>query len=336
MGRRLPAKDSRAGTLSRPPLARMMQLHAQLQARSFPNCRRLAEELEVSSKTIQRDIDFMRDRLGLPIEYDPLHLGFVYTEPVTSFPTIEVSEGEVVALFVAQKALEQYKGTPFEAPLRAAFQKIGDGLKETITFSWSELDSAISFRSAGRSASDLEIFEAISGAVLRSEELAFEYRKLGGARFAPRRVRPYHLGCVENQWYLFGFDLEREQLRTFALPRIRHTRATGTRFKRPANFSISKFLSSSFGVFQGGGETLVRIRFDAFAAQLVRERKWHPSQKIVTLPNEEIELRLNLGSLQEIERWILSWGEHARVLAPKTLAMRMRQTAETLARAYSS
>ena len=64
----------------------MMQLHAQLQARKFPNCRKLAHELEVSAKTIQRDIEFMRYQLGLPIEYDQLHFGFVYTEPVTSFP----------------------------------------------------------------------------------------------------------------------------------------------------------------------------------------------------------------------------------------------------------
>jgi predicted DNA-binding transcriptional regulator YafY len=327
-------RSQQTGTLSRPPLARMMQVHAKLQARTFPNCRQLAEDLEVSSKTMQRDIDFMRDRLGLPIAYDPLRLGFAYTEPVTSFPTVEVSEGEVVALFVAQKALEQYKGTPFEAPLRAAFQKIGDGLKEKITFSWSDLDSAISFRSAGRSASDLEIFELISRAVLRSEEIGFDYRKLRSPRFDSRRVRPYHLGCVENQWYLFAFDLDREQLRTFALPRIRRTRVTGVRFKRPADFSISKFLNSSFGVFQGGGNNLVRIRFDAFAAQLVRERKWHASQRIVALGDDEIELRLNLGSLEEIERWILSWGDHARVLAPKMLVTRMRAIAQALARAY--
>ncbi len=95
---------------SRPPLERMMKLHNHLNARRFPNCRKLAEELEVSTKTIQRDIDFMRDRLGLPIGYDQLQFGFYYTEPVTNFPSIEVSEGEVVALFVAQKALEQYRG----------------------------------------------------------------------------------------------------------------------------------------------------------------------------------------------------------------------------------
>jgi len=78
---------SRAATLhSRPPLERMMRLHEKLRAGAFPNCRKLADELEVSTKTIQRDIDFMRDRLGLPIEYDQLHFGSVYTEPVTSFP----------------------------------------------------------------------------------------------------------------------------------------------------------------------------------------------------------------------------------------------------------
>ncbi len=325
----------RAGTFSRPPLARMMQLHAQLQARTFPNCRKLAEELEVSSKTIQRDIDFMRDRLGLPIEYDQLHFGFVYTEPVTSFPNIEVSEGEIVALFVAQKALQQYKGTPFEAPLKAAFQKIGDGLKDKITFTWSELDSSISFRSAGRSLSDIEVFETVSRAVLRSEELAFRYRKLRSSRFEERRARPYHLGCVENQWYLFAFDLERQQLRTFALPRVREPRTTGARFRRPADFSISRFLDASFGVFHGEGKNLVRIRFDSFAAQLIRERIWHSSQKIKSLPNEELELRLQLGSLEEIARWILSWGEHATVLAPRKLIERIRATTQHLANLYA-
>ena len=80
---------------SRPPLARMMQLHQQLQARKFPNCRKLARELEVSEKTIQRDIEFMRYQLGLPSEYDQLNVGFIYTEPGTSFPNIQPSRRSV-------------------------------------------------------------------------------------------------------------------------------------------------------------------------------------------------------------------------------------------------
>src|SRR3954454_5765727 len=158
---------------SRPPLERMMRLHSALKARQFPNCRKIAERLEVSAKTIQRDIDFMRYRLGLPIEYDSVRFGFYYSEEVTSFPNIEVSEGEIAALFVAQKALAQYRGTPFERPLQSAFRKITDSLKDRVSFSWSEMEEAISFHSVGASVADLELFEIVSQAVLRSVELTF-------------------------------------------------------------------------------------------------------------------------------------------------------------------
>jgi len=63
-----PVRTPRASQFSRPPLERMKRLHQKLIAGDFPNCRKLSDELEVSSKTIQRDIDFMRDRLGLPME----------------------------------------------------------------------------------------------------------------------------------------------------------------------------------------------------------------------------------------------------------------------------
>ena len=314
----------------------MLRLHEKLKAGKFPNCRTLSEELEVSSKTIQRDIDFMRDRLNLPIEYDQLHLGFTYTEPVTSFPSIEVSEREIVALFVAQKAVAQYKGTPFEKALATAFEKITQGLDDRIEFRWNEVNSAISFRGLGNSVADLELFESVSRAVLDSHELAFDYKKLSGSQYELRRVQPYHLGCVENQWYLFGLDLGRRQLRTFALPRMRKVRNTKAKFQKPADFSISKHLSDSFCVFRSGKDAKhrVRIRFDAFASRLVGERHWHPSQKVQHLGGGMIELKLELGSLEEVERWILSWGEHAQVLEPKELVQRFQEISETLNRIY--
>ena len=171
-------KPAVAEQFSRPPLARMMQLHAQLQARKFPNCRKLADELEVSSKTIQRDIEFMRYSARVADRIRPAAFRFRLHGTGHQFPEYSGTEGEIVALFVAQKALEQYRGTPFEAPLRAAFHKIGHGLKDKITFSWSDLDAAISFRSAGQSKADLEVFELLSHAVLDSVESRVRYRKL--------------------------------------------------------------------------------------------------------------------------------------------------------------
>jgi predicted DNA-binding transcriptional regulator YafY len=319
---------------SRPPLERMMRLHAALKARHFPNCQKIASELEVSAKTIQRDIDFMRYRLGLPIEYHPQEFGFFYSEPVTAFPNIEVSEGEITALLVAQKALAQYKGTPFERPLQSAFRKLTDGLKDRLSFSWHDLEEAISFRNAGAGAADLELFESVSRSVLRSVELEFEYRKLSSAGYERRRVRPYHLGCLENQWYLFGEDLERRQLRTFALPRMRKVSLTNKGFRRPADFSIAQILSGSFGVYSAGKKQRIQIEFDPFAARLVAERKWHESQRVREKANGSIVVELELGSLQEIERWILSWGKHARVLKPAALRDSIRKAATAIVELY--
>ncbi len=313
-----------------------MRIHTALKAGDFPNCRKMADELEVSSKTIQRDIDFMRDRLGLPIEYEPLQFGYHYTEEVASFPSIEVSEGEVAALFVAQKALAQYKGTPFERPLRSAFRKIADSLRDRVSFAWSDMEEAISFHSAGASVADLALFEIVSRGVLQSFELEFEYRKLESKGYEPRRVRPLHIACLENQWYLFAEDLARKDLRTFALPRMRNVHLTTTRFRRPPNFSISKVLSGSFGVFEGGKKHRIRLQFDAFAARLVSERTWHESQRFREAKDGSATLELELGGLEEIERWVLSWGSHVRVLEPLRLVQRVRDEAFAVSAAYAA
>jgi len=261
----------------------------------------------------------MRDRLNLPIAYDAARYTFRYTEPVEAFPLLQVSEGEILALFVAQKVLAQYRGTPFEKTLASAFQKLTGALKEEVSFNLGEWGADYSFRVTGASAADLEIFRLLAKAIVQRQEVAFSYRSLRAATPETRSVHPYHLANVDNAWYLLAHDPQRGQLRTFALARIRSPRATGKTFDRPRNFSAAKELKSGFGVFGGTGKHAVRVWFDAFAARLVRERDWHPSQRIRELPGGKIELQMTLGALEEIERWILSWGEHAQVLSPKIL-----------------
>jgi proteasome accessory factor B len=109
-----------------------------------------------------------------------------------------------------------------------------------------------------------------------------------------------------------------------------------TKFRRPIDFSIGRYLEQSFGVYARPAKTkhTIHIAFDSFAAPLVQERQWHPSQKIKQLQNGAIELSLTLGNLEEIERWILSWGPHARVLAPPDLKERIANTVWALANSY--
>jgi proteasome accessory factor B len=105
---------------------------------------------------------------------------------------------------------------------------------------------------------------------------------------------------------------------------------TGKTFERPQKFSLAKRLRDSFGVHSGEGEYEVVIRFNARAADYVREKKWHESQQLRELKGGGVELKLKLSSLMEIERWVLSWGGDAKVLKPRELAEAVRKSAEAI------
>ena len=193
----------------------MKYIYERLKTQRRPNCSALAKTLEVSPKTVQRDIDFMRYQLDLPIEYDQARHGFFFDGEVAQFPTVHITEAELVALLVARKALEQYADTPFQKPLTAAFQKLTAGLENEIAFNWQDLERTFAFRPIGFAKRDLAAFEIIASAVREQRELEFDYRKLEAEKAEPRRVQPLSLLCVENQWYLRAYDRIRSDLRTF-------------------------------------------------------------------------------------------------------------------------
>lgn len=312
----------------------MLKIHDELRRGVLINCTKLTCVLEVSRKTVVRDIAFMRDRLELPIEFDARIGAYRYTQPVNSFPTVHMTEGELLALLVAQRALEQYRGTPFHRQLEVAFEKLAGGLRDRISFSPADELRTVSFKNFGLGKTDLVAFNALSGAVLRQEEVRFDYRKPGGRGREPRRVRPYHLANRENLWYLVGFDLERQALRTFALPRMSGVALTKERFTRPADFSPEAFFANALGVLGGTGDFRVTLRFTAVAAERVREREWHESQEMRELPEGGLELRLRLGALTEVEQWILSWGEAVEVVAPVELRKNIHRIVKALATKY--
>jgi predicted DNA-binding transcriptional regulator YafY len=320
--------------MSRPPLERMLRIHDELRRGAFINCTKLVAALGVCRKTVLRDIAFMRDRLDLPIEYDSGIQAYRYTHPVTSFPTVHVTEGELMALLVAQRALEQYRGTPFHRSLEIAFEKLTGGLRDRISFSPADELRAVSFKNIGLGKTDLAIFNALSGAVLRQEEVEFDYRKPGESARSHRRVQPYHLAHRENLWYLIAFDVERGALRTFALPRIGGVTVLKQKFAKPADFTPETFFANALGVLGGRGDHQVVIRFSAEAADRVREREWHESQELRERPDGTVELRLRLGALPEVERWVLGWGAAAEVIGPPELRQRLRAVAADLVRTY--
>lgn len=297
-----------------------MKIHEALQSGRFPNASVLARELEVSSKSIHRDLEFMRDRLNLPLEYDPQKFGYHYTQEVSSFPTMKISEGELFALVIAEKALQQYRGTTFEKPLLSAFKKMAESLPDTVSFHLADWEEAISFQTRVQPILDLKIFDVLAKATAARKQLELHYRKPGQKKADVRIVDPYHFGNINGEWFLFAFDHLRRDIRTFVPARIKSVKHTGQTFPRPEKFSVESRLRDSFGIQSGHGKFDVIIRFNKRSADYIREKKWHPSQKLRELKNGGVEMRLKLSSLQEVERWVLSWGGDAVVIQPRELA----------------
>ncbi|MEI7936468.1 MAG: WYL domain-containing protein [Verrucomicrobiota bacterium] len=327
-----PKGDRRA----RPPLARMLQIHQAIQAGGYPNASALASQLEVCTKSINRDLEFMRDRLDLPIQYDGSRFGYFYSEPVNAFPTLHITEGELFALVVAERALQQYRGTNFEKPLLSALRKMEQALPDTISLSLSDVEQTISFRTSSEPILDLQIFDTLAKATTARRQLEITYRKPGHQQAEQRVVDPYHLANINGEWFLFAYDHLRDDLRTFVPARIKTIRPTGKTFERRKKFSLEERLRGSFGVQSGKGEFDVVIRFHERVADYIREKKWHESQQLRELKAGGVELRLKLSSLAEVGRWVLSWGGDAVVVRPDELAQSVRQAARRVLQGASA
>ncbi len=310
-----------------------MEIHHILRRGSFPNCTTLSKSIEVTPKTIQRDLSFMRDQLGLPLAYDPIQHGFYYTLAVHDFPLLHLSRHDLVALFLARHALAPLRGTRLEQMLGESFRKIAEACPGEVSLQWEELETAFSVKAVGVLASGVSLLSKLLDAVMNRSTASFLYHKLGSTEPERRQVYPYHLGQIEQGWYLLAFDPQRQAIRTFALQRISQLRLLKTQFIRPVDFNAAAYLGGGFGVWNYPNHSAqgyqVCIRFHGWAARVVAERQWHASQQVVPLDpaGHTIEFRATLSGLEEITRWVLSYGGQAHVLAPAQLQQRVRAEA---------
>jgi proteasome accessory factor B len=306
-------------------------LDQQIRAGGAPNCTKLADELEVSRRTILRDIDFMKYDLGAPLDYDPKKRGYVYTEPNWVMPSLRITEGELFTLLIAEKALEAYSGTPWATRLRQVFGRMVASLPDRIDVAPQELLSRVSFDAGGTAEVDPAVLEAIAKAVSQNLIVEFNYRPQWAD--APRvyRVDPYVLRRMQGAWYLVGRDHRSDYVPLFNLTRMTKVSVTELAFDYGGSgFDPKAYFATTFSTYHSSECHHVVVEFSGFAAKVVRERHWHDSQKLTDLPDARLRLELDISHLDDICPWVLSWGAEAKAVAPADLA---RLVADQLTRA---
>jgi proteasome accessory factor B len=307
---------------------RIHVIHEAVKDGGFPNCRSLAQHLEVTDKTIQRDVSFMRDELGLPLEYDREMHGYTYTGTVEHCPVFGLGAKELTGYLHAREAIGAVSGTALEEVMRDLFSHLNQMVERQFKVSCEDLEQSISRRESGLARTDSEIFGRLAEALLRRREASFYYHKIGAERSEQRRIQPYHLGEVDGCWYLIGSDLKRQAMRTFALPRISRVVMEPDEFIRPLDFDGAAYLERSFSVWsgvEGASRQLVQVELRGYAARMAQERRWHPTQELKRLDTagELVELRFQVNRPEELFRWVLSWGSKAKVIGPESLKQRV-------------
>lgn len=320
---------------TRPPLRRIYWTLGQLRAGRPLKASDIAEKFEVGVRTAYRDFDFLRDAMRAPIEYDRPANTWRLTEPTASLPAITLSQGELVALYFAERVLEQYRGTPYERDLEAAFQKIATFLPDEVRVLPDKLLGYLSLHLGPLPAPDPGVFREIASALTSRRRLRIVYRSHSSGRTLERLVEPYRIFNLRGLWYLAAWDHRRREVRDFALQRIRKATQTDERYTIDPAFDFVRYTAAAFSIEKGERPVNVTIRFSPRQARWIRERRWHPSARIQERLDGGCILRMRLAPTSELLRWVMQFGADAELLAPKRLRADVARGLSRAARLYA-
>ncbi len=320
---------------------RVYEIIRQIQARAYPNPRSIAERFECSVRTAERYIERLRDFVAEDVLYDRKRKGYYFAKGGPLLPSVRLSEGEAVAVFLAARLLEQCRGTPYEGAVSSALQKLVYLFPKEVTLSGIPHPAGwVSFRMEplrGEERQVMDVFLRLEKARDDRETVHVRYFTASRGEWNERDIDPYHLHFVDGAWYVFAYCHWRKEIKIFALDRVGAIKGTGRCFEVAPDFSPEEFMADSFKI-ERGEPVEVAIRFAPEQARYVRGKVWHPSQTIEELgdgaagaagggpkgpradgPAGGLILRMKVGGLGEVKRWVLSFGAGAEVLEPERL-----------------
>jgi predicted DNA-binding transcriptional regulator YafY len=277
----------------------------------------LAKALGISSRTVHRDIAFLRGH-GYLIAYDELSHTFTLKEPQRPpFGGVALLEQEHYALRFAAAFLKSYGGAFLRVSqiLEALSARAGGGGKDVLEGFFSAQPGEVLEESTLR---------GLLAAVVSGRTVVFHYSSLSGAS-GHREVEPYHVFFREGGWYLFGRDVAKAALRFYRLSRMRDLMLGDHDFEFPQGVSLQAVFEESFSLYQGGKGRRVVLEFlDPLWCRYATGIRWHSTQRVLKAEcPAQLEFTVPLTS--ELERFVLGFGEHVRVLVPAEFSRRVRE-----------
>lgn len=300
---------------------RIYALHSLLSHARYPVSReKIQEELECSRATVERIIAEMRDYLNAPIVYSRTANGYSYSNAVGKYelPGLWFNAAELHALLFTHQLLESLDPGLFQAHITPLKKKIEDLLSQ---HQIEKADIAKRFKFIKIAARKLnpKHFSMVTNALVIRKQLNIEYAGINSSSTTCRDISPQRLIYYRNNWYLDAWCHLRNQIRSFALERIKNSHLQDKSAKEIDDQTIDEHFTRSYGIFSGKPTNTAIVRFTGKAARWVAEEEWHPDQAGQILPDGSYELHIPYCDPRELIMDILKYGENAEIIEPKNL-----------------
>jgi predicted DNA-binding transcriptional regulator YafY len=298
------------------------------------------DELGVSRATFKRDLDYMKDRLHAPIDYDRDNRGYRFSlkkagGPRYELPGLWFNPSEVHALLTMQellKGLDPGILSPHVEPLRARL----NALLETGDSTVAEIAKRIRIVRMAARPMKLEFFEVAATATLKRYRMAITFWSRNSNETTERVISPQRLVYYRNNWYLDAWCHLREGIRSFALDGFRAAKLLPDKAKNVPESDLDEWLASTFGIFSGKPMAWARLRFSPLAARWVAHEKWHSRQRSRLESDGSFILEVPVGDDRELVMDILKFGPECVVEEPRELREKVAQLAKQTAAAYKA
>lgn len=327
MGKKANSKKSKKSRIRLRQFAQLYKIHRLIANRGYPTTQKLSDDLEVSSRTVKRYIRFLREEIGAPVKYDKAKNGYYYTHANWEMPLEPLTEGELLAFFIAAIALQGEGGSYEDERLRRALAKISVSLPEEVSVSFECLFNSTSFQAPSHVLADGRMLDELHRAIVEEEEITFDYSSPQSGK-SQRRVRPLHLHNHEGTWYVISFDKLRQDYRDFHTGRISNLKKTNKSLDPPKNWNKDDYLSRGFGMYRGGKKTEVEIIFDEYQSQWMWEQNlFHPKEEREKLPGNKMKLSFSIGEngLEAVARFCLQYTGNFVAVKPQKLREIIRE-----------
>ncbi len=211
---------------------RLLRLLVLFSTRSSWSAAELTDRLEVTGRTLRRDVNRLRD-LGYPIESTTGRYGGYALGAGGRLPPLLLDDDEAVAVTLGLRELsgtaEEGLGEAAVAALAKLVQVMPSALRERVdTLGQVTVRLGRARRPEDDQVTDIGVLMALAQACRRMDRLRFDYRT-GDDRTGRRHVEPHRLVSLRSRWYLVAFDLDRDDWRTFRVDRVGPPVATGVK-----------------------------------------------------------------------------------------------------------